>query len=80
MGVEGVRGQFANNGSLWRIDADGSIHQVISNVELSIGFCWDVKEKAFYYADSLKNVIWRYDYDIDTGIICKYFLNNVINM
>ncbi|XP_026318977.1 regucalcin-like [Hyposmocoma kahamanoa] len=61
--------ETSRNGSLYRIDADGSLHQVISAVDMTNGLSWDVKEMAFYFADSFQNKIWRYDYDIDTGDI-----------
>ncbi|XP_026319176.1 uncharacterized protein LOC113229707 [Hyposmocoma kahamanoa] len=70
MGFEYEPGKFhLKKGSLYRIEADGTTHQVITDVDISNGLCWDVNEKAFYYADSFEYAIRRYDYDIDTGNI-----------
>ncbi|XP_046978006.1 regucalcin-like [Vanessa cardui] len=70
MGHEYEPGKFhLKKGSLYRVDPNGSVHQLEKNLDISNGLCWDVKEKAFYYADSFEFAIRRYDYDIETGNI-----------
>ncbi|XP_026488698.1 regucalcin-like [Vanessa tameamea] len=70
MGHEYEPGKFhLKKGALYRVDPDGSVHQLEKNLDISNGLCWDVKEKAFYYADSFEFAIRRYDYDIETGNI-----------
>lgn len=56
-------------GSLYRFDGDGTAHKLATGMRLSNGMCWDLKEKAFYFLDSLLYTIWRYDYDVETGNI-----------
>ncbi|XP_049872781.1 regucalcin-like [Pectinophora gossypiella] len=70
MGHEYEPGKFdLKKGSLYRIDGDGKTHRLLSGIDISNGLCWDLKEKAFYYADSFEYTIRRYDYDVDTGDI-----------
>ncbi|CAK1585081.1 unnamed protein product [Parnassius mnemosyne] len=70
MGHEYEPGKFhLKKGSLYRIDPDGKTKNLADNVDISNGLCWDIKEKAFYYADSFEYAIRRYDYDIETGDI-----------
>ncbi|XP_026736797.1 regucalcin-like [Trichoplusia ni] len=58
-------------GSLYRFDGDGTAHKLATGMRLSNGMCWDLKERAFYYLDSLLYTIWRYDYDVETGNIAN---------
>ncbi|KAG6453937.1 hypothetical protein O3G_MSEX008390 [Manduca sexta] len=70
MGYEYEPGKFhLKKGSLYRFEADGSAHKLCDNIDISNGLCWDLHEKAFYFADSFEYAIRRYDYDVDTGDI-----------
>lgn len=72
MGYEYEPGKFhLKKGSLYRFDHKGNPTKVAENVDISNGMCWDLQERAFYYADSFEYAIRRYDYDVDTGNICK---------
>ncbi|CAH2046718.1 unnamed protein product, partial [Iphiclides podalirius] len=67
--VQGSAGQFQENkGSLFRLDRRGIV-KMSDGVAISNGLTWDLKEKAFYFIDSLEFKIRRYDYDVDTGEI-----------
>ncbi|CAG5002694.1 unnamed protein product [Parnassius apollo] len=69
MGHEESPGNFQKEkGSLYRIDRRGVV-KMCESVSISNGLAWDLKEKAFYYTDSLEYKIRRYDYDVDTGDI-----------
>ncbi|CAD0201983.1 unnamed protein product [Chrysodeixis includens] len=70
MGYEYEPGKFhLKKGSLYRIDPDGSTTTVTTGIDISNGLCWDLSEKAFYFADSFEYTIRRYDYDVNTGNI-----------
>lgn len=70
MGYEYEPGKFhLKKGSLYRIDPDGSTRKLADSIDISNGLCWDLKEKAFYFADSFEYAIRRYDYDVETGDI-----------
>lgn len=72
MGREDPPGQFdMGKGSMYRLDRRGIV-KMCDGLGISNGLAWDLKEKAFYYIDSLEQNIRRYDYDVDTGEICKF--------
>ncbi|NRA86935.1 MAG: SMP-30/gluconolactonase/LRE family protein [Rhizobiales bacterium] len=57
-----------HSGALFRIDADGTVSQ---HTEFEFGIsntmAWSPDQKIFYFGDSLRNVIFAFDYDADTG-------------
>lgn len=65
-------------GALYRLDAarGNKIDRVEDKVSISNGLAWDLKEKAFYYCDTPEAKVRAYDYDVETGQICKYLYNN----
>lgn len=72
MGREHPPGQYENGkGSMYRLDSRGVV-KIGDGIGVANGLAWDLKEKAFYYVDSLERNIRRYDYDVDTGEICKF--------
>lgn len=56
-------------GSLYCMDTDLTVRQVLSNVTISNGLVWSKDEKTFYYIDSATSQIAAYDYDKSTGSI-----------
>ncbi|MEM1075032.1 MAG: SMP-30/gluconolactonase/LRE family protein [Pseudomonadota bacterium] len=54
---------------LWRLDPDHSLTKVDSGIICSNGPCWSPDNKIFYFADTFKNEIWAYDYDIGSGSV-----------
>jgi len=55
--------------SLYRMDADTSIHQMDTNLTISNGVGWSPDNKIMYFSDSMHYVIYAYDYDLDRGVI-----------
>lgn len=53
--------------ALWRLDPDLSLHKVEAGIICSNGPCWSPDDEIFYFADTFKNEIWAYDYDLATG-------------
>jgi sugar lactone lactonase YvrE len=58
-------------GTLYRLDPDLRVHVVRRDVHLSNGLGWSPDERAMYYTDSLRRVIWVSDYDLDLGTIAN---------
>lgn len=54
-------------GSLYRLDTDGSITQVLSGIGISNGMGFTPDAKRMYYTDSPTHNIYIFDYDLDTG-------------
>ena len=60
-------GRFQPIGSLYRLDADGSLHRVRANVHIPNGIDFSPDGRRMYYADTHRRVIEIMDYDVTTG-------------
>ncbi len=58
-----------HRGSLYRLDLDGSLHQVVTDLGISNGLGFTPDNKQMYHTDSTARQIYRYDYDQATGEI-----------
>lgn len=56
-------------GGLFRLDPDGSLHQMESGIGISNSLAWSPDDKIFYFADTMQRKIFAYDFDIETGNI-----------
>jgi L-arabinonolactonase len=54
--------------SLCRLDFDLSLHTLLTDICCSNGLCFSPDGRIMYFADTPKAVIWRFDYDIDSGV------------
>jgi sugar lactone lactonase YvrE len=58
-------------GCLYRLDPDGSVHRMETGITVSNGIGWSLDHKIMYFTDSLRYVIYAYDYDPVTGRIAN---------
>jgi sugar lactone lactonase YvrE len=67
----GTTGLFENapEGSLFRLDPDGSCHRMLSGPKTSNGLAWSLDGTIMYYIDSPQNGVDAFDYDLESGII-----------
>jgi sugar lactone lactonase YvrE len=65
MGVGGLR----EKGSLYRLDPDGKVHRVLSNVSISNGLDWSPDNRIFYYIDLATSRIDKFDFNLEKGAI-----------
>lgn len=56
-------------GALYRLDPDLSVHRMETGIGISNALCWSPDDTKFYFADTLVQEIWAYDYDTATGDI-----------
>lgn len=56
-------------GGLYCLDLDGSFTKRLQNIAVANGLAWSPDNRIMYHADSVTNVIYAYDYDIETGDI-----------
>lgn len=54
-------------GGLHSLGLDGKIAQLDEGIILGNGPCFSPDDRTFYHADSMRQTIYAYDYDIDTG-------------
>jgi sugar lactone lactonase YvrE len=67
-----------SDGELLRFDPDGTVTRWAQNIGISNTVAWSPDRRRFYFADSLANVVWAFDYDPATGSIAnqRQFLEN----
>lgn len=58
-----------NTGSLYRLNADSTIHKMVENVSISNGIVWSLDKTKMYYIDTLTKKVMGYDYNNETGEI-----------
>jgi sugar lactone lactonase YvrE len=56
-------------GILFRIDPNGDVSEWKTGIGISNTLAWSPDHTRFYFADTLANKIWVYDYDTATGAI-----------
>jgi D-xylonolactonase len=56
-------------GRLYRLDTDGSLHQVLGDVAVSNGMGFTPDRRSMYYTDSGRRTIYIFDYDEKTGAL-----------
>ncbi len=54
-------------GSLYRVDAQRRVEQIIQGVTISNGIGWSPDRSTMYYIDSPTRQVRAFDYDLDTG-------------
>lgn len=54
-------------GKLYALGADAVLREIDNDIFLSNGPCWSPDDKILYHSDSIRNTVFAYDYDIDTG-------------
>jgi sugar lactone lactonase YvrE len=57
------------HGSLYRFDADGSVHKMDSGFTVSNGLGWSPDRRTFYFIDTFRRVIYAYDFSAAAGAI-----------
>jgi sugar lactone lactonase YvrE len=57
--------------ALYRLDADQSIHSVLSQVTISNGIVWTADARTMYYIDTPTRTVQAFDYDNATGSIAN---------
>jgi sugar lactone lactonase YvrE len=67
----GTMSSSERKGSLYRLDLDGSVHEVLENIGCSNGMAFTLDRKGFYYTDSFAYEIYYFDYNIEDGSICN---------
>lgn len=62
----------ATYGGLFRYDKCKGVKELLSNFKVTGGFDWNAKGDKFYFVDSCRRTIRKFDYNGKTGKICKY--------
>jgi len=54
-------------GGLWSLGPDHALTRLDGDIFLGNGPCWSPDDRTLYHADSLRHLIYAYDYDLATG-------------
>lgn len=54
-------------GGLFRLNPDGTVNLLVEDIATSNGPCFSPDGRILYFADSTRQTIWAFDYDIATG-------------
>lgn len=57
------------HGALYRLDPDLKVTQWRKDLGIANTLAWNPQSTAFYFADSMENVVYQYDYDSKSGNI-----------
>jgi sugar lactone lactonase YvrE len=70
--ADGSPGDLQNgHGALFRLDPDSQVTQWKQNLGIANTMAWNPQRTIFYFADSMANAIYQYDYDSQSGDISK---------
>lgn len=58
-------------GGLFSLGTDGAIAQLDSGIILGNGPCWSPDNSTLYHADSMRHLIYAYDYDLESGSVAN---------
>lgn len=59
------------NGTLYRLDPDGSLHTIETGLGVPNGIGWSPDDTTMYFTDSTPHTIYAYDYDAATGNVAN---------
>lgn len=57
------------HGSLYRFDADGSLHTMDTGITVSNGLGWSPDQRTLYFIDTFRRAVYAYDYSAGTGLV-----------
>lgn len=55
--------------ALYRLDPNGSCHEMLGGVTVSNGIAWSPDDRTMYFADSWTHTIYSFDFDLSDGIL-----------
>ncbi len=61
--------QLQDKAALFRIDTDGTSHEMLDSITISNGIVWSTDKKTMYYIDTPDGNVKAYDYNNETGAI-----------
>ncbi|WP_330631931.1 SMP-30/gluconolactonase/LRE family protein [Halocatena halophila] len=60
-------GTMPPDGRLYRLDRDGSIVELLSEVQISNGLGFSPDTERVYFAETEAETIWQFDFDVESG-------------
>ncbi len=63
----GTMGDTTEKGGLYRVELDGRVTCLFKETRTSNGMAFSADQKQFYWTCSTRKIIFRFDYDVETG-------------
>jgi sugar lactone lactonase YvrE len=57
--------------SLYCLDSDLQLRTMQAGITISNGLGWNKDNTRFYFTDTLKRVVWQFDFDLQTGMLAN---------
>jgi sugar lactone lactonase YvrE len=64
-----LEGEFGTAGKLFQVDGDGRHLVMQTGIGISNTICWSPRADRFYFADTVTNETWVFDFDVSSGKI-----------
>ena len=61
------RGMEQARGKLYVMEGDPTLREIDNDIIIANGPCWSPNNSILYHSDSVRNTVFAYDYDIETG-------------
>lgn len=61
--------EVAPSGSLYRLDHDGRAERIVQGIICSNALCWSPDGTVMYFGDSVRGLVWRWDFEPGSGAI-----------
>ncbi len=58
-------------GSLYRLDPDGSVHRMVTDLTCSNGLGWSPDNSVMYFTDSMTRTIYACDFNLESGAVAS---------
>jgi sugar lactone lactonase YvrE len=57
--------------TLYCLEADLHLRSMVTGVTISNGIGWNTENNLMYFTDTMKRIIWQYDFDLETGTLAN---------
>jgi sugar lactone lactonase YvrE len=57
--------------TLYCLEPDLRLHSMVNGVTISNGIGWNTENNLMYFTDTMKRIIWQFDFDLETGALAN---------
>ena len=72
MGPEQADGSYPpHDGALYSVETSGEAKMHVPRQGISNGLAWSLDNRTMYFIDSIPRKVYAFDFDINSGSLCK---------
>jgi hypothetical protein len=64
----------AGSGALYRLDPDGTCHEMVGSIAVANGIAWSPEDLTMYFADSCAQTVFSFAFDPELAHLCRIAL------